>query len=103
KKYPEARFVSSSIQSAGKDQYTVEGDLTLHGVTKKTKFNLVSLGQVKDPYGIEKRMYQATTELVRKDFNLTYNAKLESGGVVLGETVKLTIDVEAAPKTVAAK
>ncbi len=103
KKFPESTFASTSIKSAGKDKYTVEGDLTLHGVTQKTKFNLVSLGKVKDAYGVEKHIFQATTELKRKDFNLTYNAPLESGGMVLGENVKVTIDVQVAPKTVAAK
>jgi polyisoprenoid-binding protein YceI len=98
KKYPEATFVTTRVKSNGKDKYTLEGDLTFHGVKKNTKFNLVSLGRVKDPYGVEKRMFQATTELSRKDFGLSYNAALESGGVVIGDTVKLTIDVEAAPK-----
>ena len=100
KKYPEAKFVSTAVHPAGKDKYSLEGDLTLHGVTKRIKFNLLSLGKIKDPYGVEKRMFQASTDLNRKDFGLTYNAALESGGVVLGESVKLTIDVEAAPKTV---
>lgn len=95
-KYPEAKFVSKSIKLVGKNKYTLEGDLTIHGQTKATKFALVNLGKVKDPYGVEKYMFQASTELVRKDFGLTYNAALESGGLVLGEKVKLVIDAEAA-------
>ena len=98
-KYPSATFTSTSIKKDGKDKYTLLGDLTLHGVTQKnTKFTLINLGKVKDPYGVEKYMYQATTQLKRKDFGLVYNAKLESGGVVIGEEVKLTIDIEAAQK-----
>ncbi|MDR3607148.1 MAG: YceI family protein [Oligoflexia bacterium] len=97
-KYPEAKFVSTAIKAKGKNKYVLEGDLTIHGVTKKVKLDLVSLGKVKDPYGVEKRIFQASTDIVRKDFGLTYNATLESGGVVIGETAKLTIDLETAPK-----
>jgi polyisoprenoid-binding protein YceI len=95
-KYPEAKFVGRSIKPTGKNKYTLEGDLTIHGQTKATKFVLVNLGKVKDPYGVEKYMFQASTELVRKDFGLVYNATLESGGMVLGDKVKLVIDAEAA-------
>ena len=97
-KFPEATFVSKSLKAAGKNKYTLEGDLTIHGITKATKFVFVNLGKVKDPYGVEKYMFQASTELVRKDFGLVYNAKLEAGGVVIGEKVKLEIDLEAAAK-----
>lgn len=97
-KFPEAKFVSTEVTPHGKDHYVLVGDLTIHGVTKKAKFSLVSLGKVKDPYGVEKRMFQASTEIVRKDYGLTYNAALESGGVVIGETAKLVVDVESAPK-----
>lgn len=100
-KYPEATFVSKTIKPAGKDKYILEGDLTIHGQTKTAKFNLLNLGKVKDPYGVEKYMFQASTELVRKDFGLTYNAALETGGMVLGEKVKLVIDAEAAMKVAA--
>ncbi len=98
-KFPEATFVSKSIRPAGKDKYIMEGDLAIHGQTKPTQFSLLNLGKVKDPYGVEKYMFQASTELVRKDFGLVYNAKLETGGVVIGEKVKLTVDLEAAVKT----
>ncbi len=97
-KYPEATFVSKSIKPAGKGKFVMEGDLTIHGQTKPTKFTLLNLGKVKDPYGVEKYAFQASTDLVRKDFGLVYNAKLETGGIALGETVKLVIDLEAAAK-----
>jgi polyisoprenoid-binding protein YceI len=97
-KYPEAKFVSTGLKSKGKDSYILTGDLTIHGVTKKAELKLIFLGKVKDPYGVERRMFQASTEIVRKDYGLTYNATLESGGVVIGENAKLTIDVESTPK-----
>lgn len=99
KKFPEATFVSTSIKSKGKDKYTLGGNLTIHGVTKKAQFDLVSLGKVKDAYGVERHMFHASTDIIRKDYGLTYNAVLESGGVVIGETAHLTIDLEAVPKS----
>jgi polyisoprenoid-binding protein YceI len=102
-KYPEAKFVSKSVKANGKNKFLLQGDLTMHGITKPVKFDLRSLGKVKDPYGVEKQMFQASTSLSRKEFGLTYNAALESGGMVLGDEVKLVIDVEAAPKAAPAK
>jgi polyisoprenoid-binding protein YceI len=97
-KYPEVTFVSTSIKPAGKDKYTLVGDLTIHGVTKKSEVALTYLGKVRDPYGVERRMFHGNIDIVRSDFGLIYNAKLESGGVLIGDTAKLTIDVEAIPK-----
>jgi len=98
-KFPEAKFVSSTIKKFGKDKFQLEGDLTLHGVTKKVKFNAHYLGKNKDPWGVEKTSFQATTELNRKDFELNWNKALEKGGLLVGETVKMTIDLEASPAT----
>lgn len=102
-KFPEARFVSTGIKAKGKDKFAVEGDLTIHGVTKKAVFDFASLGKVKDAYGVEKRMFQATTDIVRKDYGIVYNAPLETGGVMIGETAKVTVDLETAAKKPAAK
>lgn len=94
-KYPEATFKSASVKAAGKNLYTLEGDLTIRGVTKRTKFKLAALGKVKDPFGNEKQLFQAETKLSRKDFGLTYNAALETGGVLIGDEVKLVVDLQA--------
>jgi polyisoprenoid-binding protein YceI len=102
-KFPEARFVSTGIKSKGKDKFAVEGDLTIHGITKKAVFDFASLGKVKDAYGVEKRMFQATTDIVRKDYGIVYNAPLETGGLMIGETAKVTVDLETAAKKPAAK
>lgn len=108
-KYPEAKFVSTSIKSMGDGKYELVGDLTIHGVTKKAKFTMLSLGAVKDPFGNSKRIFQASTDLNRKDYGLTWNKALESGGVLVGENVKLTINLElnepqkAQPKAQTAK
>jgi polyisoprenoid-binding protein YceI len=96
-KFPEAKFKSTAIRKAGA-KYVLEGELSLHGVTKLLKFDLISLGKIKDMQGVEKRAFQASTVLKRKDFGLTYNATLEAGGLALGEDVKLVVDLETAPK-----
>jgi polyisoprenoid-binding protein YceI len=97
-KFPEAKFISTSIKKAGKDKYQLMGNLTLHGVTKPVIFTMHNLGKNKDPYGTEKYMFQASTEFSRKDFGLTYNKTLDTGGVLISDQVKLTADLEAMPK-----
>jgi polyisoprenoid-binding protein YceI len=101
-KFPETTFTSTAIRKAGK-KYVLEGDLSLHGVTKKVSFDLVSLGKIKDMQGVEKHAFQASTVLKRKEFGLVYNAALETGGLALGEDVKLTVDLETAAKKSEAK
>ena len=79
------------------------GDLTIHGITKKAEFSIKYFGKNKDPWGHMKEAFQGVTELNRKDFGLSYNKTLESGGFLLGEKVKLIVDLETAPKTEPAK
>jgi len=93
-KYPEMTFVSKSFTKSGKDTYKISGDLTMHGITKPvvldTKFN----GQVKDPWGNMIAGFKATTIVNRKDFGIVWNKALETGGVLVGEDVSVTIIVE---------
>jgi polyisoprenoid-binding protein YceI len=95
-KFPEAKFQSTALKKKGKDEYEMQGDLTIHGITKKATFDLKYLGKVKDPYGAEKYIFHASTKIIRKDFGLIYNSKLESGGMLIGETADLVVDLEAA-------
>jgi polyisoprenoid-binding protein YceI len=100
--YEDATFTSTSIKKIANNRYTLTGDLKIHGVTKKQSFVLNSLGQVKDPFSqAQKYVFNATTKIVRKDFGIAYNSALETGGVLLGETVDLKVDLEAAPKQAA--
>lgn len=100
--YEDATFTSTSIKKISNNKYNLIGDLKIHGVTKKQTFVLNSLGQVKDPFSqAQKFVFNATTKIVRKDFGIAYNSALETGGVLLGETVDLKVDIEAAPKQVA--
>ena len=74
----------------------VRGDLRIHGVTREVTLDVEGLTpEIKDPWGSNGLEHSATTKLSRKDFGLTWNAALETGGVVVGDEVKITIDVEA--------
>lgn len=97
-KYPTITFTSTSMKKSAKggaNTYDLEGDLTMHGVTKKVK--LVAIGAsktVKDPWGNIKYGFRVTTTVNRKDFGLNWNAALEAGGVIVSEDVNITCNIE---------
>lgn len=94
-KYPEMVFESTAVKKVGDDELGVEGNLTMHGVTKPVTFAVEGLGQPgKDPWGNLRIGLTATTKINRKDFGLTWNATLETGGVLVGEEVVITLDVQ---------
>src|SRR5262249_51236401 len=98
-KYPKMTFVSKKIERAGDGRYKMTGDLTLHGVTKEVVLDVDGPTQViKDPRGNEKIGASASAKINRKDFGLAYNAVLETGGVMVGDEVAITIDVELVKK-----
>lgn len=92
--YPTIEFRSTSIAADGSD-YLLNGELTIKGVTKPITFNLEFEGVATDPRGATKAGFTAETEINRKDWGLDYNAALEAGGVLIGEKVKLTLEIEA--------
>ncbi|HNV04035.1 MAG TPA: YceI family protein [Vicinamibacterales bacterium] len=96
-KYPAITFVSTSIVAAGGDRYDVTGDLTMRGVTKRITLPVTFLGSAKDPWGHEKIGFETETTLNRKDFGLTWNAALETGGLLVGDEVKVSVSIQAAP------
>lgn len=99
-KFPTATFKSTSIERLGDGEYKVNGDLTLHGVTKPVSLNVEGPSQeVKDPWGQTKVGASATATIHRKEFGLGWNVALEAGGLLVGEDVKLTIDVQFAKQT----
>ncbi|BAD41933.1 YceI family protein [Symbiobacterium thermophilum] len=93
--YPTLTFKSTKVERAG-DGYKLTGDLTIRGVTKPVTFDLEFAGVGKDPWGNEKIGFSATGKINRKDFGLTWNAVLETGGVLVGEEVKIELHLEAA-------
>ena len=98
-KYPTIRFKSTKVEAAGSGKWKVTGDLTLHGVTKPVVLEVESSGtSIHDPMGNTRAGASATANIKRSDFGLTYNKVLESGGVMVGDEVAISIDVEAIKK-----
>ena len=93
-KYPTLSFQSTKVEPDGGD-YRLYGDLTIHGVTKPVVFDLEFDGVVQDPWGNTKAGFSAETEISRKEFGLEWNAALEAGGVVVGDKVKIQLEIEA--------
>jgi polyisoprenoid-binding protein YceI len=94
-KFPTASFKSTRIEDAGGDRYRVTGDLTLRGVTRPVVLNATYEGTGKDPWGGERAGFSASVTVDRKDFGLEWNKALETGGLLVGEKVELTLEVEA--------
>ena len=97
-KYPTISFKSSKVTPAGKDKFTVEGSLTMHGVAKQVSLPVEFLGFGKDPWGNDKAGFAVETVLNRKDYGLNWNKALDQGGFLLGDDVKVVISLEAAKK-----
>lgn len=94
-KYPTMTFRSTQVEVTGDGELRVTGDLTLHGVTKPVVLNVEGPTEVvKDPWGFERWGASATTKINRRDFGLNFNPLLETGGAVVGDEVKISIDVE---------
>jgi polyisoprenoid-binding protein YceI len=93
-KYPAISFVSTGIKDVSGNKFTVIGDLTMHGVTKSVELSAEYNGSAKDPWGNDRAAFSATTKLNRKDFGLQWSKVLETGALVVGEDVLITIDVE---------
>jgi len=98
-KYPTMTFVSNKFTRVGTNKFKMTGNLTMHGVTREVVLDMEGLGTiVKDPWGGMRRGATLTTRLNRKDFGLTYNKVLESGGVMVGDDVAVNIEVELVKK-----
>ena len=94
KNFPQMTFKSKEVHPSGKDSFKVNGDLTIRGITKPVTLDVTYNGEVTDPWGNVKAGFSATTNINRKDFGLTWNKVLETGGLVVGEEVKIAIEVE---------
>ncbi|MNR94724.1 hypothetical protein D3C72_258120 [compost metagenome] len=92
--YPTITFQSRRIESLGGEKFRVTGDLTMHGVTKELSLDAELSPPAKDPWGKMRRGVSLTGALNRKDFGLTWNQALETGGVLVDEKVKLEIELE---------
>ncbi|NTU58976.1 MAG: polyisoprenoid-binding protein [Chlorobiaceae bacterium] len=94
-KFPIMTFVSKKWTNAGQGAMKVTGDLTIHGVTRSVVLNVAPFSkESKDPWGNIRRGTSAGTKINRKDFGLTWNKSLETGGVLVGEEVDISLEVE---------
>lgn len=94
-KFPTLGFKSTSVKHAGDDELKVTGDLTIHGVTRSVEFVVEGpTAPGKDPWGNTRIGVSATTKINRKDYGLTWNAGLETGGILVGDEVTITLDVQ---------
>lgn len=101
--YPTVSFKSKRLEGKDPSSFKVIGDLTIHGKTKEVVLNASFSGRGKDAYGKERVGFSAETKVNRHDFDLTWNQTVETGGLVLGDDVKIEIDVEAVAAEVPAE
>jgi polyisoprenoid-binding protein YceI len=97
-RFPTLTFRSTRITGVNGAAFTLIGDLTIHGVTREVTLEVVSEGRGKDPWGGERAGFSATGRIKRSDFGLTWNQVLETGGFVVGDDIKIAIDVELLKK-----
>ncbi len=93
-KYPNITFKSKEIKKVDGSDFQIMGDLTIHGVTKEVTLDAVYEGYAKDPRGNERTAFVANGKINRKDFGMTWNKALELGGFVVGDEVRITLEVE---------
>jgi polyisoprenoid-binding protein YceI len=98
-KYPTLTFRSTKVEQVEAGKLKVTGDLTIHGVTKQVVLDVEGpTAPMKDPWGNQRAAANATTKINRQDFGVKWNAKMDSGGLVVGDDVAITIDVELVQK-----
>ncbi|MDQ3708846.1 MAG: YceI family protein [Actinomycetota bacterium] len=93
-RFGKLRFVSTQVERVGSD-WKVRGDLTIRDVTQAVTLDVSYLGQLSDPWGNTRAAFSATTQLDRESFGMTWNQALEAGGVVVGKTLNIELEIEA--------
>lgn len=96
-KYPNITFKSTKIVKTDDDEYDIIGDMTIKDVTKEVTFEAEYNGSGKNPWGVDVVAFEADTKISRKDFGLTWNQALEAGGVLVGDEIKIDLEVQANP------
>ena len=95
--YPSIKFVATDIKKKDDGEYDVTGDLTIKDVTKPVTFDVEYGGKGTNPWGQEVVAFSADAKVNRKEFGLTWNQALETGGVLVGEDIKITVELELNP------
>ena len=95
--YPNLTFVSTEIVKTKADKYDVTGDITIKGITQKITFEADYEGAGKNPWGVDVAAFEVEGKISRKEFGLTWNQALETGGVLVGDDIKIIIDLQLNP------
>lgn len=93
-KFPTLTFKSTAFEKTGKDTYSITGDLTIRDVTRQVVLTARNTGQITDPWGNLRTAFKATTTINRFDYGVQWNKMLEAGGLVVGETIDITLLME---------
>ena len=93
-RFPTIDFKSKSVQPIGGNRYRVVGDLTIRDVTREVPLDVTFEGQARDPWCGTRSGFEAETRINREDFGLTYNSVLETGGVLVGTDIKISLHIE---------
>ena len=93
-KFSSLTFHATGVEGSG-DAFTVRGNLTIHGTTREVALDATFEGRGSDPWGNQRIGYEARTKISRKDFGLEWNQALETGGVLVGDEVRIELNVEA--------
>ncbi|MFT3912408.1 MAG: YceI family protein [Ferruginibacter sp.] len=94
-RFPQISFVNNTVENVDKDgSYELWGDLTIKGIAKRIKLDVEFGGVVKDPWGNEKAIFTINGKVNRKDWGLNWNAVLETGGILVGEDVRISCEVQ---------
>jgi len=93
--HPEITFRSTAVEWDGDEEFTVVGDLTIKGVTRSVRVPLEFQGAATDPFGNERVGFEGSTSLLRSEFGVTYNAALETGGVLVSDKIVLEFEISA--------
>lgn len=94
-KFPHITFRSTRVEHVEGDRWKVTGDLTIRDVTKPVTLDVEFEGRITDPWGNDRAAFSAETSISRKEFNVRWNQVLETGGVVVGDNVKISLHIEA--------
>jgi polyisoprenoid-binding protein YceI len=97
--YPKLIFVGKEVKQTSDNEGKLIGDLTIRGVTKEVVLDVEYAGQAKSPWGTYSAGFYGSTEINRKDFGLTWNQTLETGGILVGDKIKIEIDLEIVKQT----
>jgi polyisoprenoid-binding protein YceI len=93
--FPAITFRSRGVEAAGEGRYRVTGDLTIRGVTREVALDTTDEGRGRDPWGGERAAFSASLVIDRRDFGLTWNQALETGGLLVANEIRITLEVQA--------